>query len=285
MHSTIAGYRSVEAHSSPIAYVSLTSGETVIVSSDGQSTRLWDAETLEPIAEQAFHGCLTSRLAVAGDAPVAIAPAPPDEVQILDLLDGTVLRRAPVSKAAAAALTADGRIGACAGEQVFVLSTADLERLTVIPREASSCAISPDGQRLLIAGEDFTELWDRAHSTPLLAARGCGRMARGCCLSANGRWGLSWGSRVRVWDTIEDAVWPLKATFDARSMAIDDEGRLAVLIRRWESGKRAVLWDVRQDRQLLMFDALDAEAVHWSSTPRRALVGDRKGRLHVYDIE
>ena len=211
-----------------------------IVSAGGDHTlRVWDVKTGEKRAILTGHTGEVRGCAFSPDGAWIVSASWDHTLKIWDaavLTEGSAAdREAPYEGSEHIAPKGHtGRVNACAvglgGARAFsvggyTLKTWDtttsqrLDTVEVSDKEVKTCAVSPDGNRIVFGGNDFTlRIWDLTGG-PTSTLDGHTGWVNACAFSPDGAWIVSAyvGGALKIWDA-ETPVEPFEKSVERRTL-------------------------------------------------------------------
>lgn len=283
--------RRFEGHEDSITSVTVGDARVALSGSTDGTLRLWDLESAEPRRWQGHEMDVTSVMALA-DGRRALTGSWDRTVRLSDLDTGAELLRfeGHENMVTSVSVLTDG-LRALSGSFDRTLRLWDLETGAELRRFAgeegriTSVTALADGRRALSGSDDrMLLLWDVDTGTVLARFEGHGDAITCVTALADGRRALSGsGDRtLRLWDLETGAEL---RRFDGHEAAVTSVAALP-------DGRRALsgsadrtlrLWDLETGAELarLTFDATPTALA--SSADTRVVVGDARGRVHVFD--
>jgi|HubBroStandDraft_1064217.scaffolds.fasta_scaffold00257_13 WD40 repeat protein len=287
--------RRFEGHDGRVnAAIVLADGARALTSSNDKSLRLWDLDTGAELRRFVGHDGWARAVAALADGRRILSSSLDQTVRLWDLETGAELRRFDLPRGwiDALAVLPDGRRALRGSNRRHLwlqnLDTGEeLQRFGGHEAGIRGVCLLADGRRALSAADDKTvRLWDIETGAELQRLEGHDHWVMAVAALPDGRRAVS-GSRDRTL-----RLWDLASGTELRRFEGHGEWIRTVAAlpdgRRVLSGaddKRLILWDVETGAEISRFIGDDAiTAVGVSPAGNRAVVGDNRGRVMVFDL-
>jgi WD40 repeat protein len=209
--------RTLSGHGKAVTHLAFSSdGERLASGSEDQTVRVWDSSTGSELQVLEGHADTILAVAFSADGQQVIAVAGDGIVKAWEAVTGRLvgsldLRTGPLTRAT---VSRDGRLLACwvQGTGIRIQDVSALARGKAVELaggrpieghkdEITGLAFSPDGERLVSAGDGGTvKLWDVRTGHQALTLRGDPNLATAVVFSPDGLCLATAGMTIKVWE-------------------------------------------------------------------------------------
>jgi WD40 repeat protein len=289
------GLAAVLRHEGYVFTVTFSPDSRRIASSDGQTVRVWDAETGAQLRQLRGHEDAVNSVAFSPDGRRIASCSGDRTVRVWDAQTGSELRqlRGHEDAVISVAFSPDGRrIASCSKDrtvQVWDAQTgSELRQLRGHEDAVRSVAFSPDGRRIASCSHDGTvRVWDAQTGAQLRLLRGHASSVGSVAFSPDGHRIVS-GSNdgmLRMWDveTASERRQFHGPEGQVLSVAFSPDGRRIV---SGSKDRMLRMWDAETGGELRVFHGHDqvVTSVAFSLDGRRIAIGALYS-VRVWDVE
>jgi WD40 repeat protein/transcriptional regulator with XRE-family HTH domain len=244
-----------------------TNGKLLATAGDDKTTRIWDPVTGKELLTLKGHSDWVSEVAFSPDGSMLASSSADGTIKMWDVLTGKellTLREEDNAQILSIAFSPDStRIAAVANPNsglregwASIWNTSTGQKLLTLrghTTNVESVAFSPDGARIVTAGDDSTaKVWDSNTGVQLLTLYGHTDIVWGAAFSPDGARIVTVGGdrQIKVWDALTgQELFSLAGhTEEIRSVAFSPDGTRIVTA---STDKTAKVWSVAPSREFL----------------------------------